>query len=251
MKKELEQAYALLSPYSYRNQWEFGNNLSHLNHLTKYLPKKCTIFDAGCGIGVLILALKLLGYQVAGGDKYLFRENNRYSINDLNRLKKIWEQNELNIYNLDLLSDKLDKKYDAVISIATLEHQSNPGAFLKKLKELVKYNGYIYIATPNIAHLLNRLRFLFGRSPLVNLEEFYTTEKFVGHFREYTLKEIIKMFELENIEIIMAKTEQELKPNFSFKTLKNLRFLYVNFLRLLAYIIPNTGDANILLGKIK
>lgn len=242
-QKELEQAYNLLSPYSDKSRWEFENHLAHLKILTKYLSTGHTIFDAGCGIGILALTLKLMGYRVEGGDRYLFEKNNTYSVDDISGLKKIWKQNGLEIRDVDIFN--LDKKYDFVISIATIEHQSRPGLFLKKLKEIS--NDYIYIATPNTANLLNRIRFLFGRPPLNNIEEFYMEDNFVGHWREYTLKELKQMFEWEDIKIIKAETQQSIKPKFVFK---NFRDIYVNLFRLLTYILPGSGDANIILGKI-
>ena len=249
MRKELKQAYDLLSPYSNKSRWEFENHLAHLKTIAKHLSRSHAIFDAGCGIGILALTLKLMGYQVEGGDKYLFEENNSYSVEDINGLKKIWLQNNLEIYPLDVFN--VSKKYDFVISIATIEHQSRPKPFLKKLKEITNDEGYVYIATPNIANLLNRFRFLFGRAPLGNLEEFYEENNFIGHWREYTLKELEKMFELENIKIIEAKTEQQIKPKFSLQTLKNFKKIYKNFFRLFAYILPGTGEANVILGKIQ
>ena len=249
MKKELEQAYNLLSPYSNKSRWEFENHLTHLKTITRHLSHDYTVFDAGCGIGIIAMALKLMGYKIEGSDKYLFEKNNSYSIKDINKLKKIWKQNNLEIKNLDILD--VNKEYDFVISIATIEHQSKPKQFLKKLTKITKNEGYIYLATPNVTNLLNRMRFLFGRAPLGNIEEFYTENDFVGHWREYTIKELEKMFELEHIKIIESKTEQQIKPEFSLQILKNFRRFYLNIFRLLACILPGTGEANIILGKVQ
>jgi len=35
MRKELEQAYNLLSPYSDKSRWEFENHLAHLKNFRK------------------------------------------------------------------------------------------------------------------------------------------------------------------------------------------------------------------------
>ena len=46
------------------------------------------------------------------------------------RVTKKWSEFNLKIYNKDFLFDDLGMKYDVVISIATIEHQSNPKDFL-------------------------------------------------------------------------------------------------------------------------
>jgi SAM-dependent methyltransferase len=208
--------------------WDFESKLCHLNTITKYIPKDAEIFDAGSGRGVLTLALKLLGYHVSGGDK------------------KIYPDAVFPVQKFDILKDEPEKQYDAVISIATLEHQTNPALFLKKLLAMVKDNGYIYLATPNVTHLLNRARFFFGEPPLGNLKELMSEENFTGHVREYSMKELKQMCEWSGIKIILAKNRQETKPNFNFR---NFRGVYVNFFRLLSYLIPGARESNIILGR--
>ncbi len=245
-EQALKKAINLISQYNTKAGWDFDSNLEHLNILTKYIPKTTSIFDAGCGLGILALALTFLGYKIEGGDKYIFEEKNTYSIQDIKGIKKLWADYGLEIKNIDILKDDIEKKYGAVISIATIEHQINPKIFLSKLKKMVVDGGYIYIATSNITHLLNRIRFLFGRSPLGNLKEFFWEENFVGHFREYTLEDLKKMFNWSGIKIVEAKNRQETKPKLDFK---NFRNIYVNLLRLFAYLIPGAGDANVILGR--
>jgi len=234
-KEALKKAIEIISLYAPGAGWNFDSNLEHLNTITKYIPKNVYVFDAGCGTGVLALALIFLGYKVEAGDRHI-----------IENIKKIWDNYGLRVKNIDILRDDIGKKYGAVVSIATIEHQANPKLFLNKLKEMAVDGGYIYVATPNITHLLNRIRFLFGRPPQSNLEEFFEEENFVGHWREYTLDELKKMFEWSNIKIIEAKNRQETKPKINFK---RLRDIYVNLFRFLSCFLPGTGDANIILGR--
>ena len=156
-KQALQKAYTILSPYADKQRWEFNNNLVHLHYITKHIPKISTILDVGCGIGILDIALILLGYKGTGLDKYVFEENNSFSVHDISGLRRIWESMGLEILPKDVLDDEIEMKYDAVISIATIEHQKNPKQFLKGLLDATQSHGFIYIATPNISHLLNRL----------------------------------------------------------------------------------------------
>lgn len=247
-KQALSQAYKILSPYSNRHRWEFNNNLVHLNFLVSRISKDKTIFDAGCGIGILALALTLPGYKVEGGDKYLFLPDNEFGIKDMQKLQNIWREHDLKITNKDILTDTIDKQYDVVISIATIEHQRHPKKFLQKLAGVVKDGGYIYVAAPNISHLLNRIRSLFGRSPLSgNLEDFFKQgESFTGHWREYTLDELRQMCEWCDLEIVEACNVQSMRPKLR---VKSARTLYVNIFRLLSYIIPGARDTNLIFCK--
>lgn len=247
-EQALSRAYALLAPYSNKARWEFKSHLCHLNLLTRNIGKNKTILDVGCGIGILALSLKLLGYDVDGYDKYVFQENTSYTVADLSGLQKIWNQYKLHITANDAFDNNPSiKEYDAVISIATLEHQSHPRSFLEHLKSSVRPCGLIYLATPNISHILNRIRCFFGQPPLGNLQELFETDiSFVGHFREYTLGELVRMFEWMNIEIMFAGRMQDKKPRWP----RNFRDAYVNSLRVVACIISSLGETNVIIGRV-
>ena len=91
----LDNAYKTLAPYSNKQRWEFDSNLFHLSTIVSHVAVKDKIIDVGCGIGILALALKNLGYDVCGVDKYVFEPSNSYNVSDIDGLKKIWK-GELN-----------------------------------------------------------------------------------------------------------------------------------------------------------
>ncbi|OIO48419.1 MAG: hypothetical protein CO042_01700 [Parcubacteria group bacterium CG_4_9_14_0_2_um_filter_41_8] len=249
-KQALQKSYSILSPYSDKQKWEFNNNLVHLKYITEYIPKTSVILDVGCGIGILDLALVLLGYQISGIDKYVFEESNSFSVDDIDDLRRVWEEHGLEILPKDILRDQIKEKYGAVISIATIEHQKDPKRFLQNIIALLSSNGLLYIATPNISHLLNRARFLFGLSPMSgHLKEWFEKgETYEGHWREYALGELRQMFESLNLQIMAAENIQSMKPGFP---VKSLRALYVSLFRALSYLVPGAGDTNIIIGRKK
>ncbi len=246
-EQALATAYALLSPFSDKQRWEFHNNLLHLRFITRYFDQKEKLLDAGSGIGILTMALHLLGYRIEGMDKYVFQGHTVYHIDDQARLRSIWTRQGIQIIEKDLLTDEISEKYDGVISVAVIEHQKDPQKFLRSIIAPLRAGGQLYLATPNVTHLLNRLRFVCGRPPLGNLKEFFANgENFTGHWREYSLGELILFFQWMKLDIVMAKTLQSMKPSLRIKAPRDA---YVNFFRLLGGILPGGGDANILIGK--
>lgn len=246
-KKVLLRAYEILSPYSDKARWEFDSHLCHLNWLTSNIAKNATVLDVGCGIGILALSLKLLGFNVEGYDKFVFMEKTNYTVGDLVNLQKIWDDYHISITPHDVFDEWSAKQYDVVVTIATIEHQARPRAFLECLKHVVRSDGgIIYLATPNVAHLLNRFRCFLGRPQLSNLRELYEADaNFVGHFREYTLEELKQMFSWPEIDIMYAKQLQDKKPKWP----RTFREVYVNMLRAIARFIPSFGEANIIVGR--
>ncbi len=247
-KQALTKAYQALSPYADPQLWEFHNNLVHLRYITKHVPQGSTILDVGCGIGIIDIALSLLGYVVTGVDKFLFEENNVFTVQDLSGLQSMWQQQGIHITSKDILTESMDETYDAVISIATIEHQKDPKGFIEGLLKPLKKGGVLYIATPSISHVLNRVRFIFGRSPMqAHLPNFFKKgEQYEGHWREYTLRELMQMYQWLHIEILEARNIQSMKPKFS---VTKPHTWHKNLFRLLAYMVPGARDTNSIVGK--
>ena len=213
LKDALREAYRALAPYSNHALFEFGFNLQNLKFITRHIPRQRTILDVGCWIGVMPVALKLLGYNVVGIDKYLFRSDVTSSFyfgpDDLNKLKSVWKKYGLEILPKDILQDDLDCQYDAIATHDVIEHQRLPKLFLDRIDAHLKPGGTLVLSTPNITNLLNRFRVLFGRAPMGNIEEWYREgENFTGHVREYTRDELSAMLRWSGFEIVEARTVQ-------------------------------------------
>ncbi len=246
----LKKAYLILSPYADKQRWEFHNNLVHLRYITKHIPKESAILDVGCGIGILDVALLLLGYRVTGVDKYLFEPGTSFGIQDIEGLQRVWKEQGLSILAKDILHDDVAAVYGAVISIATIEHQKDPKRFLERMLGVLEQGGIMYLATPNISHLLNRVRFLFGRSPVsAHLpDQFNEGERYIGHWREYTLGELSQMFAWLDIWVLFKHNVQSMQPRFK---LLSVRSWYISLFRLLSCLIPGARDTNIIIGQKK
>lgn len=228
LKEALEKSYETLRPFSdkYRNDFRrFLISLKLLASKTKIEGKK--ILDVGSGIGIMVSALNNLGGDASGVDKFIFPEEseNFYSIEDFNSLKDIWEKKNIKIINADISAEKLpfdDGQFDIVICDATIEHlNESPKRLFREVNRILKNGGLFLVTTPNFASLLKRLRFLFGRSPNWDINDFFKSgSNFRGHRREFTISEIIRMLEWSSFEIIKKKTKNiffNLKKLFSLK----------------------------------
>ncbi len=213
-KESLKKSYQILCPFSERYKVDFKRFLFSLNLLVleqNIQGKK--ILDVGSGIGIMAIALKNLGAQVTGVDKFIFPDeaDNCYAISDFNKLKHIWDENNFKVIKTDVAEEKLpfnDDYFDFIICDATIEHlNSSPKDLFAEVYRILKRNGLFLVTTPNLANLLKRLRFLFGRSPDWDIGDFFHRgPDFRGHRREFTLNELVKMLEWSSFEIVKKKT---------------------------------------------
>jgi SAM-dependent methyltransferase len=52
----------------------------------------------------------------------------------------------------DFMSWRTDERFDAVWACHVLEHQVNPGAFLKKCRDLLTPGGFLFVTVPPLKH---------------------------------------------------------------------------------------------------
>lgn len=105
-----------------------------------------------------------------------------------------------------------DNAFDVITCWETMEHFNfNPVGFVRDLKRLLKPGGRVLVTAPNVANLANRVRLLCGRPigmAMTHYREFYgyNEGRFLGfHWREYTLAELERLFQLEGFEIRSAR----------------------------------------------
>jgi len=96
------------------------------NKLSKYFPKKrkITAVDIGCAVGhgLIELANKLKNVKFEGCD---------FSKEGIKQAKKLYGS-KINFFVHDVYEDSLDKKYDYILFVETLEHIDNPKKIIKK-----------------------------------------------------------------------------------------------------------------------
>jgi len=93
--------------------------------------------------------------------------------------------------------------------------------------------------------MLRRIRFVFGRSPLWDVKDYYDLgEQFTGHWREYTMKELKQMCIWSGLEVVGAWNKNMLTP-FKWRLRKLPRVVA----RWLSVLAPGSRDMNFILCR--
>jgi len=110
-----------------------------------------SVLDVGCGAGDNAFILKQRGYKVTGITISEAEANLARAICDV-----------VLVANIETDDLSFPEKFDVIILSHVCEHLVDPIASLNKLARLLKDDGRIVIAVPNMAYYKNRLRILKG-----------------------------------------------------------------------------------------
>jgi SAM-dependent methyltransferase len=81
--------------------------------------------------------------------------------------------------------------YDLVVCAEVIEHLPvSPAHVLRLFHAALRPGGWLVLQTPNAARVRNRLQMLAGRNPFEQLRE---DSRNAGHFREYTVAELLAL----------------------------------------------------------
>ena len=142
------------------------------NRLNSQYNFKSPFLDAGAGIGDTSLFLAKKGFYGEAVD---------ISKDALKIAKET-----LKGYNVKVMfkdAEKINKKYNLIISLDLLEHIQKDELFFSKLAKNLKKGGYILLTLP------------------YNPKEWGWDDEFYGHIRRYSKRKLISLFKKNNIEI--------------------------------------------------
>jgi|GEM_PF-2887769 SAM-dependent methyltransferase len=119
-----------------------------LNQIRRLLPSG-RLFEVGCGAGYFLWYAKQRGYEVAG--------------NEVSRalVQFAREQLQVDVLEGDLLQLEIEGNWDVVYMRNVLSHLPDPVATLRKVHQLLRPGGLVFIETGNVAELsTSRIRAL-------------------------------------------------------------------------------------------
>ena len=166
---------------------DYRRRVELLIEVTSRAQPSTKILDAGGAPGFTSLALKLLGYEVILLDI------------DPEPYCDILQSYGIKVVRADLEHDIIplnSEDIDVIIFTEVLEHLSPYyiSWALSELNRVLKYQGLLFLSTPNIASIGKRVKLLLGKNPLGPM-----------HVKEYTIDEVRKLLNTHGFEIIYGK----------------------------------------------
>jgi len=118
----------------------------------KWLPRRGCILEAGCGLGQLVLALQVRGYEVEGVE---------WAEEIVRTVKNLHPNLPIRVGDVRKL-DVPDNYYAGYISLGVMEHsREGPEAYLKEAHRVLQPGGILLASVPHF-HALRRLKARLG-----------------------------------------------------------------------------------------
>ncbi len=176
------------------------------SEMLDFLPKNAqTFLDVGCGTGVFGSAIKKIKNNAIVDGIELMPEAASQAKNILDQ---VW-QGDIT----ELLSQVPDGKYDCITFNDVLEHLTDPYELLKKIKSKLSPQGVIVSSIPNVRYF-RVLRDLIFKKDWEYVDSGILDKT---HFRFFTKKSILRMFDESGYEVErcegISKTKS-LRPYF-------------------------------------
>jgi SAM-dependent methyltransferase len=179
-----------------------------LYHLLHPHLARGKVLDIGIYPGLFTYVIKKLGVDVEGLDLEPARIPG-----EIGKFLKI-HQGDIETGEIPLENSS----YDAILLLAVLEHlRLNPLAVVRRLRELLKPGGRLFIQTPNLGFWRCRLKVLVGKSfdesPYAAYSRLETLGH-PGHIRVYTMSEVKEVLEKCGFKIELARffNNDDLEP---------------------------------------
>lgn len=120
-------------------RWFANPNVGLFARIAEAIPNDASVLDAGCGGGHFLRHLRKIRPDLAltGVDLSANRDCDG-----------------IRFYQGDLLTTNIEGTFDAVVSLAVIEHVADVPGFVERLRQLTKPNGTITIMTLNEDSLL-------------------------------------------------------------------------------------------------
>jgi 2-polyprenyl-3-methyl-5-hydroxy-6-metoxy-1,4-benzoquinol methylase len=170
---------------------DISKHLIRYNFANLFIKENSEVLDAACGVGYGTNILSQKSKNIIGID---------HSKTAIKFAKKNHKNKKIRFFESDILNFKYKKKFDAIVSLETLEHinKTNGIKWIKKCYNLLKKNGIFVCSSP-----LLRVR---------NGKPFITNPHHLHEMKRSELENILKKtFKVKNINLFIQESNN-LKP---------------------------------------
>lgn len=200
--------------------------------------KNMILLDVGCGDGWYSIPLANDGYKIIGIDLSLKR---------LQRLKK--KGVEIVLADANKMPFRAHS-FDLVFAAQFLEHMPNPEGVLKRIKEILKIDGFLLIEIPSKTNIVDYIiEVLLKKKPGWGL---IIDSTHLHFFDEETVKALFRKFKLLLVKVVGAVHIRYDLPLMSYLVWDSRRRFW-SFLRLLDKLLgklkPSWGSLQLFLAK--
>jgi 2-polyprenyl-3-methyl-5-hydroxy-6-metoxy-1,4-benzoquinol methylase len=148
------------------------------------------LLDIGCGEGLFLKIAKQNGWQVEGVEisEFACREATK-NLNQTVNHGEVWE------VGFDA------ETFDVITLWHVLEHGVDPLRTLKEARRVIKPEGLLLVAVPNVNDWFMRMAYLLVKRKPLNLFSPSDKELHLYHFSAKTLKKIIKVAGFTKVKV--------------------------------------------------
>lgn len=175
--------------------------------------QKGRLLDVGCGIGTFLLLAEESGYEVWGTEISDF--GSRYAGENL----------ALDVYKGDLEEARFPSAHFDIITLwHTLEHVPDPKATLKEIHRILKEDGILVIAVPNLHNFITNILYFLAKGKRLKL---FSPQSKEWHFFHFSITTLSALLEKAGFDIIQKDLDlSQIEP--SKKTIDYLaRFFFI------------------------
>lgn len=131
---------------AYFSKFVDGVNVSEADELAlgavEWVGKR--VLDIGCGTGAMVRAIKAAGAIEVVGIDYAEKAIDAATMRDIP---------DGIAFRVAEITDMPPKPFDVIVSLGTLEHMDDPGAFLRNVATLLTDDGVVLITCPHFINL--------------------------------------------------------------------------------------------------
>ena len=169
---------------AHHRRWFAHPNIALFSRIAAAVPERAAVLDVGCGRGDFLRYLRRM------------RPDLRLSGIDLSPNART---DGIRFYQGDFLTTAVDGPYDAVVSLAVIEHIADVRRFVERLKDLTRPGGSVTVMTLNESSLLYGLA-RAGRRLGVPLafDRLYSRH----HLHHFTRESLRTLFEREQLHVV-------------------------------------------------